>query len=84
MVVDGRVPHPAPRKVTAPPLTSFFGGMSSHRKIVQPKKFVEEGGADFVSFTQDEVTALSAPFAYTLIGKFSKGVPTIADIAPAL
>lgn len=37
-----------------------------------------------MTFSHDEVAALSAPFAYTLIGKFSNGVPSIAEIAPTL
>lgn len=64
--------------------TSFFDGVSNIRKIVQPKIISKEEDTAFVNFSSDEVNALSAPFAYILVGKFSNGVPRIAEVAPAL
>ena len=64
--------------------TSFFDGIKATRRIVQPKAIREEDGTAMVSFTSDEIRALAAPFAYTLIGKFSGDIPLISELAPAL
>lgn len=73
-----------PKLSSQPPPTSFFDGLTVKTKLIQPKLANQEEDTAFVSFFTDEVVALSAYFVYTLVGKFSNGVPGIGEVAPAI
>lgn len=62
----------------------IFGKMDQPRAIVQPKIHSTYNGMPSISFPDSEVSNLSVPLEFTLIGKFELGIPRFFAITNML